>query len=594
MRPQITRIIRDLQDKDEDIATYAAMNVLRLKEIREDEISALIPTLRQSTTHPNIAVRFFAKKALNEVKLQIPKFKKLAHTFDLLREETRASSWQDLLDEIRRADTEKKLMILDLLRDVDDPSVLPALSEYAQAERDEFVLAEVVRILGMIGKEEIIPVLQGFLQHRDSRIRSNAAEALEEIGGKQVVKSLVPLLEDDDNRVKATVAKIVSRHGETNVLHTVAGMLRSVEIWMRESATYALGFIPYEEAVDLLLEAMLDVNQEVQKKAIAGLANLKPKKAVEFLHRIIASGDPALMPPAQIALDRIMRGGIEYQYFDPKSDLARNPGYLKPIAPANKPRKKEEAAPPVEAAPAPEAQPKKRFFGLFDRSRKQDAAEIVELERARNEMCIELGRKCVSLFRRGDLDRSYIREADNEIKKLEYLIEQKESHKKEIKEESLRTTFINFLKDSVYRFSTEKRVEQRISSLQQRLLDTYADIGRKLMETFDPGDVDMMALEAMPGKIQKMTRQIDDVRRRLNGGEVAAPPTEDAPPGPDAPAPAAAPGAEVNPLETDLNAPVKARSGAVPVPPKPSGSTAAPRKPSGAVKRPGHRPGGRA
>src|SRR5688572_14659258 len=110
MRPQITRIIRDLQDKDEDIATYAAMNVLRLKEIREDEISALIPTLRQSTTHANIAVRFFAKKALNEVKLQIPKFPKLAHTFDILREETRASSWQDLLDEIRRADTEKKLV----------------------------------------------------------------------------------------------------------------------------------------------------------------------------------------------------------------------------------------------------------------------------------------------------------------------------------------------------------------------------------------------------------------------------------------------------------------------------------------------------
>ena len=539
MRPQISRIIRDLQDKDEDIATYAAMNVLRLKEIREDEISSLIPVLRQSTTHVNIAVRFFAKKALNEVKLQIRKFPKLSATFDQLRDDTRASSWQDLLEEIRVADTEKKLVILDLLRDVDDPMVMPALVEYAQVERDEFVLAEVLKILGMIGKEEIIPVLEGFLAHRDSRIRSNAAEALEEIGGKLVVKSLVPLLEDDDNRVRATVARIVSKHGETNVLTTVAGMLRSVEIWMRESATYALGFIPYEEAVDLLLEAMLDVNPEVQKKAIAGLGNLRPRKAVEFLNRIIASGDPSLTTSAQQALEKINRNPVDYKYYDEASDLAKNPGYLKPAQPpagqkrrsAATPEPRPEALPDAPAAPEPPPR-KKGFFGLFDRQRKQDLIDVVELEKARGEALIELGKKAVQLYRKGELDRSYLREADNELKKLDYLIEQKESHKKEIKEESLKTTFINFLKDSVYRFSTEKRVEQRISSLSQKLLDTYAELGRRVMAQFDPGDVDMMALEAMPAKIGKLAKQIEAIRKRLGEevkpeeGEVPPPPPE--------------------------------------------------------------------
>lgn len=566
MRPQITRIIRDLQDKDEDIATYAAMNVLRLKEIREDEITALIPVLRQSTTHPNIAVRFFAKKALNEVKLQIRKFPKLQTTFDQLRDETRAASWQDLLQDIRSADTEKKLVILDLLRDVDDPMVMPALVEYAQAEQDEFVLAEVLKILGMIGKEEIIPTLEAFLAHRDSRIRSNAAEALEEIGGKLVVKSLVPLLEDDDNRVRATVAKIVSKHGETNVLSTVAGMLRSVEIWMRESATYALAYIPYEEAVDLLLEAMLDVNPEVQKKAIGGLANLRPRKAVEFLNRIVASGDPSLVPEAQKALEKIHRNPVDYKYYDANSDLARHPGYLKPpsLTPpaasaataAPRPRKRESEPVPVAEA-APEAPPKKRFFGLFDRSKKIDQQELVELEKARTEALIELGKKAVQLFRKGELDRPYLREADNEIKKFDYLIEQKESHKKEIKEESLRTTFINFLKDSVYRFSTEKRVEQRITSLSERLQNTYAEIGRRLMETWDPHDVELMSLDAMPGKVAKLSKQVEAVRTRLNGG---VPPEDDAPPPPP---PAAIP-------EKPADKPVK-QSGviAAPKPPAP-------------------------
>lgn len=542
MRPQISRIIRDLQDKDEDIATYAAMNVLRLKEIREDEISSLIPVLRLSTTHPNIAVRFFAKKALNEVKLQIRKFPKLSATFDQLRDETRASSWQDLLEEIRRADTEKKLVILDLLRDVDDPLVMPALVEYVQAERDEFVLAEVLKILGMIGKEEIIPVLEGFLAHRDSRIRSNAAEALEEIGGKLVVKSLVPLLEDDDNRVRATVAKIVSKHGETNVLATVAGMLRSVEIWMRESATYALAYIPFEEAVDLLLEAMLDVNPDVQKKAIAGLGNLRPRKAIEYLNRIVASGEPSLMEAARHALEKIHKSPVDYVYYDPNSELAKHPGYLKPPpapsqARGRRPATAEPEAAPVEAA-VPEAPPKKRFFGLFDRSKKQDLLEVTELEKARHEALIELGKKAVQLYRKGELDRPYLREADHELKKFDYLIEQKESHKKEIKEESLKTTFINFLKDSVYRFTTEKRVEQRITSLSQRLLDTYADLGKHVMDGFDPGDVDLMALEAMPAKIAKLSKQIETLRRRIDGGAPAEATEAEAPPAKETPAPA--------------------------------------------------------
>ena len=43
LRPSIKRILRDLLDEDDDIATYAAMNVLRLRTIQAQEIRKLVP-----------------------------------------------------------------------------------------------------------------------------------------------------------------------------------------------------------------------------------------------------------------------------------------------------------------------------------------------------------------------------------------------------------------------------------------------------------------------------------------------------------------------------------------------------------------------
>ena len=82
MRPQVARILRDMNHEDEDINTYAAMNILRLKQITEDELEAILPALRTSTSHASISVRFFSKKALNEVKLQMAKFPHFKETQD--------------------------------------------------------------------------------------------------------------------------------------------------------------------------------------------------------------------------------------------------------------------------------------------------------------------------------------------------------------------------------------------------------------------------------------------------------------------------------------------------------------------------------
>ena len=241
LRSQIKRILRDIQSEDEDIQTYAAMSVLRLKEVAVDEIQVLVPPLREATSNDSISVRFFSRKALNEIKIQMAKFPSFREEYEKLKTETTTSSWHTLLGTLKEESTNTKLAIIDFLRDVNDPLLPEALHEFVRNETDPFVLAEAIKVIGIVGNRESVDFLEELLSHSDSRIRSNAVESMAEIGGQQVMRSILPLLEDDDNRVKATVAKICSQHGEHQVVTTLETMLHSVEIWMRESATYALG-----------------------------------------------------------------------------------------------------------------------------------------------------------------------------------------------------------------------------------------------------------------------------------------------------------------------------------------------------------------
>jgi len=515
MRTRISRILDDLKSDDDDIATYAAMNVLRLKELHEDEILALVPMLRNGTSSSSISVRFFARKALNEVRVAARKFPGIQESLVKLRDRGKALSWQDLLRTVIRCDVEEKLIILDLLKDIDDPQIVPALVAYLKIEDDTFVLAEIIKSIGLLGKESIIPVLKEYLDHKDSRIRSNAAEALNEIGGKAVVEALVPLLDDGDNRVKATVAMIVSQYGDGNVLTTLAEMLHSVEIWMRMSASYALGFIEHQEAVDLLIEALMDVNPEVRIRAIEGLAHLRARKALDFLTRLGSGVETEIQRAADQAIGRIKAQPRDFAYLNPDSELARTPAYTRSRSAPSKAIAATPVNPPEEGG---DDLPKRRFnpFGIFDkRDLKKEQSVIDELIAIRDGTLIEMGQKIMKLHSEGQFDRPYFTDYNHELKKLRYLIEQKESHKKEIKQESLRSTFVAFLKNSTTLFTMEKRVGDRLGSLQTRMNDTHARLARRVLGEYKPESLEFIQLGTLPNRVRKLDREIEQLTEKL-------------------------------------------------------------------------------
>lgn len=533
LRPAVRRIVDDLGDEDEDIATYAAMNVLRIREVTPEEIRALVPELRRTTSHESISVRFFSKKALNTVRHHMAKYPEFRAELESIRAETMGTSWIDLLAHLEEAETDKKLVVLDLLRDVPDPSLATATLEFTLREQDPFVLAEAVRVCGLVGDESHIGSLQKYLGHPDSRVRSNAAEALEEIGGKAVVKQILPLLDDEDNRVKATVAKLVAKYGEHNVLHALQDMLHSVELWMRESATYALGFVPYREAEELLLEALLDVNPEVQIKAISSLRALRSRRAKDYLETIVRQADGKLAEQAGAALAAISRDAQEYDYYDEanrhaESPLAARARQLRAQRQPGRPATGKQAAVQVDAEDLPEEEPKPQGF-LARLKAKREEEKVLSMMREERELLegellqrrSELGRQVLEVYQGGEMDLAGMKELANDVKKIQYLIEMKESQKKEIEEEAQTTSFLDFIRESLLRFSREKQVESRVGSLHLRLMRKFGEIADLSIRAYGPDAVELMQFKELPKEIQRIRKRIQDIEEHTAAAEAA-------------------------------------------------------------------------
>ncbi|MDD2716036.1 MAG: HEAT repeat domain-containing protein [Candidatus Wallbacteria bacterium] len=108
-------------------------------------------------------------------------------------------------------------------------------------EKDIFIIAALISLLGKNGDQLDGPVLFRFLQHQDSRVRANAIEALVALKAESAYPEIVPLLQDSDARVKSNAALVLSGIGLEAVLRILKDMIFSGKIHAIESAIYALG-----------------------------------------------------------------------------------------------------------------------------------------------------------------------------------------------------------------------------------------------------------------------------------------------------------------------------------------------------------------
>jgi len=153
---------------------------------------------------------------------------------------------------LNSSEPKERLKAAQILGYLAQPEIVPVLLNHLSKEEDNFVVASLVKTIGQLGDESVLPALKPYLSHNDARVRANTVEALEFIDSPQITEMLKPLLYDKDNRVKANAIKILFHYKPEIAIQKIKEMAKSPEPWVRISAVYSLSAIANESAYKIL------------------------------------------------------------------------------------------------------------------------------------------------------------------------------------------------------------------------------------------------------------------------------------------------------------------------------------------------------
>jgi len=164
---------------------------------------------------------------------------------------------------------------------------------------DWAVRREAVITLGEMGDDRCVEPVVRALRDGDWQVREAAIEAVGMIGSP-CVESVVRLLRDWDIRKAAIVA--LGKIKDERVLEPLIGQLRNDEF--NELATEALSELG-QPAVEKLVTALKDKDENVRKQAVIALGRIKDPAAVDALIEMLKDKDWFIRLTAAAALENI-------------------------------------------------------------------------------------------------------------------------------------------------------------------------------------------------------------------------------------------------------------------------------------------------
>ncbi|MEZ7893549.1 MAG: HEAT repeat domain-containing protein [Candidatus Wallbacteria bacterium] len=263
---------------------YSTDNVIKhnaIMAIADYADESIMPHLEKLANDPDPAIRYFAKKIIKKIKDSSLK-QEVKPAEEKIEEVLNLDHFKNAL---ANSDSEVRLKVLKTLFFKPIPGVLPLLLEQLKIEKDYYVIATLVKLAGKFGGDEQIEVIASFLSHEDMRIRANAIEGLEFIGTDKIIPYLVKYTNDLDNRIKANAVKALAKFSSSEMLKNLAIMIKSEQVWMRDSAIFALGQINNEAAVQILNEALYDKEKTISNHAMQALIKIALPSALGFVDK---------------------------------------------------------------------------------------------------------------------------------------------------------------------------------------------------------------------------------------------------------------------------------------------------------------------
>jgi HEAT repeat protein len=155
-------------------------------------------------------------------------------------------------------------------------------------------------MLGSVGGEKALALLEKTLADQDAMVRRDAASALVWMGGEKALALLEKALADQDADVRGDVARLQAFVGGDKALAWLDKALADHDAAVRSEAAQALGIVGGDKARDLLLGTLAgEKDRGVRKKVRDALKSTfaDDPAVVKALKNFTLPEDPASQPP---------------------------------------------------------------------------------------------------------------------------------------------------------------------------------------------------------------------------------------------------------------------------------------------------------
>lgn len=498
---KIKRLIKDLNNADDDLRALSAMTLMKLdfpdRKTREEVLENLVT----ATGDRNISVRFFARKAIDKIK----------RAEKLLKAGEEDVPGEKIAERLVSTDYEDRLAAVMEIKADNIASYREQLISMLDTEEHAFVKAALISTLKNLVDKQQANIFSRFLNDNDNRVRSNAIEALEVLGVEESIPSLFTALSDPDNRIRAAAAKALQSFGEEKVFVELKKMLESHEEWMKGSAIYALSHIQAGEAIELLIEAArVSSHAETRIKAIVALANYHDSTAWGFLRGMASSGEGIFKETANRAL-KLMEE--KFGPDTPSETIVAQQDEEKLAAPVAENKGSDEGAMEDIASAVSKffRQGKDEAVGLSNKATL--SFSVTDLRKEVDELYKEAGRIVFDFYQAGELELPDLLTTGHEILRMNFFI-QKYAEQEEKATEKKPQGFFEQLKNLFSKSSEQKQSASQGERFSHRRDELFLKMGQMALKKYGSGEYQPRQLESHYASWQRLQKKLDNEQKK--------------------------------------------------------------------------------
>jgi len=188
---------------------------------------------------------------------------------------------------LNATDSKQRISVIHIIEEMGQAAI-PAISSSIKVSSPWYYLRNVAYILGRIGNETSVDILQPLLLHKDKRVRKEAFKSINQTGGSKRGEIFLSALPQVDQQSRIDIIEVLGRIKCTeavsdlqDMIKTKTSMPKDEQIVFHEKICSALGSIGSPEAIKVLSEI-------AESKSILGIGSY-PKEVKYAAQRALAS-----------------------------------------------------------------------------------------------------------------------------------------------------------------------------------------------------------------------------------------------------------------------------------------------------------------